>query len=76
MAQTMYGGGPIGVAVFHHYKYKSLEEFNAKGCSRGYVWNHQRCFNETLYDLPFGDIWDDTAWQLLQKIVPRYRTTK
>lgn len=66
--------GPIDVAALYHYKYKSLEEFNAKGCSRGYIWNQQRCFNETLADLPVGNIWDDTAWQHLQKLVPSYRS--
>lgn len=70
---TFHPDGPIDVAALHHYKYKSLEEFNAKGCSRGYVWNQARCFNQTLEELPVGHVWDDTAWKDLQRLVPQYR---
>lgn len=69
---TFHLDGPTNLAALHHYKYKSLEEFNSKGCSRGYVWNQQRCFNENLEDLPAGHIYDDSAWKLLQRLLPGY----
>lgn len=65
-------GGPTDIAALHHYKYKSLEEFNSKGCSRGDVWNYQRCFNLTLGGLPAGHIYDVSAWKLPQRLLPEY----
>lgn len=67
--------GQVDIAALHHYKYKSLEEFIIKGCIRGDVWIYATCINHTLADLPSGYIWDDSAWQVLQNLVPQYRNS-
>jgi hypothetical protein len=72
---TFHKNGQVDIAALHHYRYKSLEEYNFKGCSRGDVWNLASCINHTLSDLPIGYIWDDSAWQVLQNLVPQYRSS-
>jgi len=76
---TFHPNGPMDVAVLHHYRVKSLEEYNWKTCARGRAWHDKRdgnfltkrCQNTTLQlsDLPSGQTYDDSAWKLYQKNV-------
>lgn len=62
------------VAVLHHYKYKSIKEYNLKSCERGTVhtkWEKdwkQNCGQ----DPSIGDVHDDGAWMVLKTRVPKY----
>ena len=73
--------GPADVAVLYHYHYKSRSEYIAKRL-RGYA-DHS-VSQETLQSeveslalssLPAGDVYDDTAWKLLKRNVPKYAGT-
>eukprot|EP00970_Alexandrium_tamarense_P013080 scaffold3240_cov197-Alexandrium_tamarense.AAC.19 len=64
--------GPSDVALFHHYSYKSLEEFHYKNCVRGNSLgkrgeNFNLCERDILVE---GRIFNDDAWQQLKRMVP------
>lgn len=68
---------PQDVAVLHHYKTLSEEEWHYKNCIRkGVNGNDMRCGGKKASEeLPAsgGMIYDDTAWQILRDLVPSYR---
>ena len=66
---------PLDVAVIHHYKYLSPKEFYWKTCVRKTVDNlFKDCDSKTKTMTPHyvGEVFDDSAWQILKKNVPRY----
>jgi Glycosyl transferase family 2 len=66
--------GPTDVAVIHHYKYKSYEEFYKNKIPRGSAFYGGRKKGvEYIWDpLPNGSIFDDIAWKNFLAKVPRY----
>jgi len=62
------------VAVLHHYKFLSPKEFRWKTCIRKTVDNKTKdCDNLKIQGRPYaGIIYDDLAWELLKKNVPKY----
>jgi hypothetical protein len=65
---------PTDIAILHHYRYKSLEEFNRKNCVRGDIFHGlKQCTNSTLDELSSGIVFDDCAWQFLCMHVPEYK---
>jgi len=72
--------GTTDIAALYHYKTKSVEEFSDKFCCRGDVYDvgngRRRCENGEIKEKELsqpGHIHDDTAWKMLQKLVPKYR---
>lgn len=66
---------PVDVAVIHHYKYLSSKEFRWKSCVRKTVDDkYKDCGNtQELSSAPYaGSVYDDSAWRLLKKNVPKY----
>ena len=65
---------PTNVAVIHHYKYLSPKEFHWKSCVRKTVDDKFKdCNVEKQVAKSYrGHTFDDSAWQLLKKNVPRY----
>jgi len=61
---------PDDVAVFHHYKYKSQEEWEHKTCVRlnNNGKNDKECGMESLP----GTIYDASAWETLKRNAPHY----
>jgi len=65
---------PSDVAVLHHYKYKSEQEFRQKTCERGDFQDSMTKCNEKYLATAFhGDVYDDSAWEFLKSKVPRYQ---
>jgi len=65
---------PSDVAVLHHYKYKSEQEFRQKTCERGDFQDAMTKCNEKYLATAFhGDVYDDSAWEFLKSKVPRYQ---
>lgn len=70
--------GPVNIAVIHHYWTKSRKEFHWKACRRGdsTVVNASdpahalKCSREVFV----GEVYDDTAWIHLKKLVPWYKS--
>lgn len=65
---------PVDVAVLHHYKYLSPKEYYWKSCVRKTVDDKFKdCESLKSKGPPYvGRVYDDSAWQLLKKNVPRY----
>eukprot|EP00573_Skeletonema_grethae_P006358 CAMPEP_0201692944 /NCGR_PEP_ID=MMETSP0578-20130828/5702_1 /ASSEMBLY_ACC=CAM_ASM_000663 /TAXON_ID=267565 /ORGANISM="Skeletonema grethea, Strain CCMP 1804" /LENGTH=454 /DNA_ID=CAMNT_0048178401 /DNA_START=59 /DNA_END=1423 /DNA_ORIENTATION=- len=66
---------PTDVAVIHHYKYLSPKEFYWKSCVRKTVDDKFKgCSNDKQDTVESfkGSSFDDSAWELLKKNVPRY----
>ena len=66
---------PQDVAVLHHYKTLSEEEFSDKNCIRKDVNSYSMVCGKTAAEtLPMsnGMVYDDIAWQTLQMLVPDY----
>jgi hypothetical protein len=61
--------GDTSVAAVYHYKYKSEEEFYRKSCIRGRINTAPTKCGE---DFRVGEVFDDTAWQMLKRNVPKY----
>ena len=75
---------PTDIAVLHHYKTLSEEEWEYKTCGRndGLTLNGlpMSCRGKTTKEAlpitspsPSGEIYDDTAWRILRSHVPSYR---
>lgn len=62
---------PSDVALFYHYRFKSEEEFKHKTCGRGDLLK-DHCNKKSYEEGMSGRFYDDTAWELLKKIVPKY----
>ena len=63
---------PGDIAVLHHYRYKSQEEWDIANCERGNEYNDkakQRCHTPA----EVGTIFDDSAWKQLRRMVPSYQ---
>lgn len=67
------------MAVIHHYKYLSPKEFHWKSCVRKTVDDKFKdCDSSTnstigkIISRYVGKVFDDSAWQVLKKNVPRY----
>jgi hypothetical protein len=71
-------GGPEDTALFYHYKFKSVEEYETKICKRGDSLDTERhkrknCGREASLDWGMnGTKFDNTAWIQLKKMVPKY----
>uniref|UniRef100_A0A7S1UYJ2 Glycosyltransferase family 92 protein n=1 Tax=Grammatophora oceanica TaxID=210454 RepID=A0A7S1UYJ2_9STRA len=64
---------PDDVAVLHHYKYKSAQEWYWKSCIRKDVSTPQNSATRNCKDtLHVGKEHDDRAWEFLKKKVPKY----
>lgn len=66
---------PTDVAVLHHYKYLSPKEFHWKSCVRKTVDDKfKECDGDKQESSVSykGHTFDDTAWKLLKKNVPKY----
>ena len=66
---------PTDVAVIHHYKYLSPKEFYWKSCVRKTVDDKFKgCSSDQqeAVDSFKGDVFDDSAWRMLKKNVPKY----
>lgn len=63
-------GGPTDVALLHHYRYKSLEEWRYKGCVRKMAANSSK---QCDWPAVNGTTYDDSAWLTLMKNVPKYK---
>lgn len=69
--------GPTDIAVLHHYRTKSQKEYVDK-TMRGRAdlllveVDRAKVIAES-HKLPAGAVWDDSAWELLKKNVPKYR---
>lgn len=64
---------PLDVAVIHHYKYLSRKEFLWKTCIRKTVDDkYKDCDAAKKKNIFAGTVFDDSAWQLLKKNVPKY----
>ena len=74
---------PSNVALLYHYRYTSMKEYVFKRCFRGNL-GHDWCNKEGtgLKEIPEGkehifprpgSVYDDTAWKLLTRHVPKYR---
>ena len=66
---------PSDVALLHHYRSKSIQELHYKKCVRGHAMagGSQTFCGDKNYDV--GDNankFDDSAWQQLKKMVPKY----
>ncbi|KAL3917838.1 MAG: hypothetical protein SGILL_004522, partial [Bacillariaceae sp.] len=61
------------VAAIHHYKYKSAEEFHYRRCVRGRIYKHVQYSFCKENDLPPGDVFDDSAWEIMKQNNPTYR---
>ena len=60
---------PVDVAVLHHYKYRSPQEFYSKACE-GEMKGSPECRKKNK---PYaGTVKDDSAWEAMKKNVPRY----
>ena len=70
------------VAVLYHYQFKNREEFIARK-EKGRpdldfrIENHQNAIKHSIEyakygQLPVGDTFDDSIWQVLKNRVPRY----
>lgn len=57
----------VEVAALYHYRHKSQQEWKWKGCTRGSLGKHW-----CGVAAPAGEVFDDTAWRLLQRLVPYY----
>lgn len=69
-------GGPVDVAVVHHYNSKSQKEFIAKRM-RGNANANRTAINATQIleesnNLLVGNTFDDSAWKLLKRNIQRY----
>jgi hypothetical protein len=74
--------GPTDVAVIYHFYFKSKEEYISKRSrGAGHLGMHQSLVKEAIAGLdpvnrnasiPNGTIFDDTAWQMIKKMVPKY----
>ena len=75
-------GSLKAVAAVYHYYFKSKEEFIAKRL-RGNVFFGEGVVQRNLEQarngldvygnpIPIGDIWDDSAWKAVKKLVPEY----
>ena len=70
---------PTNIAVLHHYKTLSEEEWEYKTCGRNDVNGlpmscHGKTAKEALPIIsPGGETYDDTAWSILRSHVPSYR---
>ena len=80
--RLMNANKPTDIAVLHHYKTLSEEEWEYKTCGRndGLTLNglpmscHGKTAKEALpITSPNGEIYDDTAWRILRSHVPSYR---
>eukprot|EP00986_Skeletonema_menzelii_P006874 scaffold2612_cov132-Skeletonema_menzelii.AAC.10 len=66
---------PTDVAVIHHYKYLSPKEFYNKSCVRKTVddkFKDCSADKQGAVDSFKGSTFDDSAWELLKKNVPKY----
>ena len=64
---------PVDVAVIHHYKYLSTKEYHWKSCVRKTVDDKFKDCESLKIRPPYnGKIYDDSAWQMLKKNVPKY----
>lgn len=70
--------GPEDSALFYHYKFKSLEEYEIKNCRRGHALDAGRaerhnCGKDLTLDFAMnGTKFDNTAWMQLKRMVPKY----
>ncbi|KAL7504958.1 hypothetical protein ACHAXN_005435 [Cyclotella atomus] len=70
--------GPEDSALFYHYKFKSLEEYEIKNCRRGHALDAGRaerhnCGKDLSLDFARnGTKFDNTAWMQLKRMVPKY----
>ena len=74
---------PSNVALLYHYRYTSMKEYVFKRCfRRNYLGSTNWCNKEGTglkksvkeHILPRpGSVYDDTAWELLTRHVPKYR---
>lgn len=60
------------VAAIHHYKYKSIEEHYYRRCVRGRIYKDYE-FSFCGQDTWPGEVYDDTAWDILKRHHPKYR---
>mmetsp|Transcript_38521 Transcript_38521/g.80730 ORF Transcript_38521/g.80730 Transcript_38521/m.80730 type:complete len:401 (-) Transcript_38521:181-1383(-) len=63
---------PTDVAIFYHYALRSEGEFYYKTCLKK-RYEKSRCNLKGYYTLYNGTIFDDTAWEQLMRMVPKYR---
>ena len=62
-------GAVSDVALLHHYRYKSLEEWRHKGCVRKMAADsNKQCYWPAVN----GSVYDDSAWITFKKNVPKY----
>jgi hypothetical protein len=67
-------GGPVDVAVFHHYHTKSKKEYKLKklrGRASGKVYTLSEA-EELVNQTTHGTVHDDSAWKTLKKNSPKY----
>jgi hypothetical protein len=73
--------GPDDVVALYHYQWKSFGELNRNKRARGDSWygtnkkfvqTAQKRQTQDGHPLPNGTTWDDTAWQILKSVAPRY----
>mmetsp|Transcript_3439 Transcript_3439/g.6303 ORF Transcript_3439/g.6303 Transcript_3439/m.6303 type:complete len:367 (-) Transcript_3439:117-1217(-) len=63
---------PSDVALFYHYRFKSMEELLQKTCIRGDVIGKNQCKKKGYLTDARGDTFDDSAWRQLKRMVPKY----
>ncbi|KAL7465533.1 hypothetical protein ACHAXS_005867 [Conticribra weissflogii] len=64
---------PSDVALFYHYRFKSMEELRQKTCVRGDVIGKEKlCNNKAYLRDAYGKTFDDSAWRQLKRMVPKY----
>lgn len=73
------GKDDLDVALIYHYTYKSYKEYLFKRQYRGRATvnstdpSHAALINVAKSrKLPIGDVFDDTAWKAMKRIVPKY----
>ena len=74
--------GTMDIAVLYHYHYKSREEYIAKRERGGSHTDKRTPVGKKIFDeklrhakndqLPVGDTFDDSIWQILKTRVPKY----
>jgi Glycosyl transferase family 2 len=66
--------GDVSVAAVFHYKFKSYGEYNHRRCDRGDI-----C-KKVKYTCPAtvepGDVFDDSAWRAMTRLVPQYASPR
>ena len=74
-----YGWADTEDAVIHHYRFKSWVEYVRKRKKGDVLFGFQRHVKEAEEGktqhgdpIPRGTIFDDTAWQILKSVAPRY----